>query len=186
MISTRYKRRILCYLLSHVQALSLAAAEVVLLKLVENVSDKAKAQILTPVITDLVTADVPLQGSIQEDLTSLWISSFDSSVTNDFNEARYHMCLIFPFADSKYLVRCASSTSYCSFHLLGKGTICRSSPREEDQSMRSYLGHRRPGPRDGSLSFFHPFSRPNRSISMPSARNCSQSSLLKCHLSFTC
>lgn len=88
MISTRYKRRILCYLLSHVQALSLPAAEVVLLKLVENVSDKAKAQILTPVITDLVTADVPVQGSIQEDLTSLCISSFDSSVTNDLNEAR--------------------------------------------------------------------------------------------------
>ena len=52
--------------------------------------------------------------------------------------------------------------------------------------MRSYFGYRRPGPRDGSFSFFHPLSRPNRSISMPSARNCSQSSLLKCHLSFTC
>jgi U3 small nucleolar RNA-associated protein 10 len=86
MISTRYKRRVLCYLLSHVQALSLPTAEVVLLKLVENVSDKAKAQILTPVITDLVAADVPLQGSIQEDLTSLCISSFDSSTTNDLNQ----------------------------------------------------------------------------------------------------
>jgi U3 small nucleolar RNA-associated protein 10 len=79
---------VLCYLLSHVQALSLPIAEVVLLKVVETISDKAKAQILSPVISDLISADIPLPGSTQEDLISLCISSFDSSAAHELNEVR--------------------------------------------------------------------------------------------------
>lgn len=63
-------------------------AEVVLLKVVETISDKAKAQILSPVISDLIAADIPLQGSTQEDLISLYISSFDSSAAPELNEVR--------------------------------------------------------------------------------------------------
>lgn len=63
-------------------------AEVVLLKVVETVSDKAKAQILSPIISDLISEDIPLQGSTQEDLASLCISSFDSSAANELNEVR--------------------------------------------------------------------------------------------------
>ena len=63
-------------------------AKVVLLKVVETTSDKAKAQILAPVISDLVSSDIPLQGSTQEDLVNLCISSFDSSAANELNEVR--------------------------------------------------------------------------------------------------
>ncbi|KAF8626030.1 hypothetical protein AX15_005120 [Amanita polypyramis BW_CC] len=83
-----YKRRVLCYLLSHIQALSLPTAQVALLRIIENISDKAKAQILSPVIKELISKELPSQGSIQESLTGLCISSFDSSAAGELNEAQ--------------------------------------------------------------------------------------------------
>ncbi|KAK2465147.1 hypothetical protein APHAL10511_002839 [Amanita phalloides] len=83
-----YKHRVLCYLLSHIQALSLPAAQVALLRLLENVFDEAKAQILFPLIKELVSADLPVLGGVQEDLISLCISSFDSSAAAELNDAQ--------------------------------------------------------------------------------------------------
>ena len=88
----RYKQRVLCYLLSHIDALASPDAQLVLLRAIENVSDPVKAQLLLPTIKKLVQPTTrteilnDIYGDHLKEFTALVFSSFDNSIANDLNE----------------------------------------------------------------------------------------------------
>jgi U3 small nucleolar RNA-associated protein 10 len=79
-------------LLSHVTAIPLPSAQLALLKAIEEVSDKVKAQLLLPVMQGLVNDSPPRTelargfGSRLEEFASLVVSSFDASASGGLNE----------------------------------------------------------------------------------------------------
>ncbi|KAI8990419.1 armadillo-type protein [Trametes punicea] len=83
-----YKQRILCYLLSHVNACPLPQMKFALLKSLDGVSNEAKARVLMPTIETLAseqaTRDLP-PGGIMEDLVVYAVSAFDSTAAADLN-----------------------------------------------------------------------------------------------------
>ena len=97
----RYKIRVLCYLLSHVDATSSPDAQLAILRSIRDVSDQVKAQILLPVMQMLVQ-DSPSKeklaaryGSRLEEFTSLLLSSFDQSISDSLNEPDCNLWPIF-------------------------------------------------------------------------------------------
>ncbi|KAG6888637.1 hypothetical protein C0992_007989 [Termitomyces sp. T32_za158] len=83
---SEYKHRILCFIVSHVNALALPTFQIALLRSIESISDSAKAEILLPTIKGLLASrksDATLC-----DLTDLVMSSFDGSVAKEFNEEK--------------------------------------------------------------------------------------------------
>lgn len=96
--SIRYKHRVLCYLLSHVNGIGLRSAQVQLLGSLEGISDKSKAMILKSTLSNLSdmassTADTLSKDS--EELTSLLLACLDSSVTEDLNDSRSELWNIY-------------------------------------------------------------------------------------------
>ncbi|TFK37695.1 hypothetical protein BDQ12DRAFT_685121 [Crucibulum laeve] len=91
--NSEYKRRVLCFLLSHINALSVQKAQIALLKSIQTISDGAKAQILQPTVQSLVLAASSVQPkdvfhSFSEDFTSSIIACFDASVAKELNNSQ--------------------------------------------------------------------------------------------------
>ncbi|CDO68790.1 hypothetical protein BN946_scf184989.g56 [Trametes cinnabarina] len=84
-----YKQRILCYLLSHVNACPLPNVKVALLRCLDGVSNEAKVQVLLPTIEGLLTEQVEdnvLQSDVYQDLTTYTAAAFDVSAASDIND----------------------------------------------------------------------------------------------------
>lgn len=79
---SEYKKRVLCYLLSHINALSSADMQTILLKTVGSVTDKAKLQLLLPTIQKLL---LPNQQQHEELILEL-LRSFDGSAAKALND----------------------------------------------------------------------------------------------------
>jgi U3 small nucleolar RNA-associated protein 10 len=79
---SEYKKRVLCYLLSHINALSSADMQTILLKAVGSVTDKAKLQLLLPTIQKLL---LPNQQQHAE-LFLVLLRSFDGSAAKGMND----------------------------------------------------------------------------------------------------
>ncbi|KAG6909155.1 hypothetical protein DXG01_001782 [Tephrocybe rancida] len=82
--SLEYKRRILCFIISHVNALAFPTAQIALLKSIGAISDSAKAEILSPTIKSLVASKK--RNVVLQDLSDLVMSFFDASVAKDLND----------------------------------------------------------------------------------------------------
>ncbi|KAG6857013.1 hypothetical protein H0H87_010685 [Tephrocybe sp. NHM501043] len=81
---SEYKRRILCFIVSHINAFTLPTAQITLLECIHTLSDGAKAEILSPTIKSLLTAKST--DDVSQRLTDYVMSSFDASVAKDFND----------------------------------------------------------------------------------------------------
>ncbi|KAM6493306.1 hypothetical protein JOM56_011440 [Amanita muscaria] len=97
-----YRNRVLCYLLSHVRSLSLPTAQIGLLKLLEGISDRAKARILSPIIGTVTSVDKQVYTGAQEELVSLCIATFDSSIASDLNEPQSTMWSLYEAIIRRY------------------------------------------------------------------------------------
>ncbi|KAI0776755.1 hypothetical protein BD413DRAFT_469201 [Trametes elegans] len=83
---TSYKQRIVCYLLSHVNACPLPNVKVSLLKSLDGVSNAAKAHVLTPTIESLLSEQDVAGSKSHQELATLAASSFDVSSAADLND----------------------------------------------------------------------------------------------------
>ncbi|KAF8064012.1 hypothetical protein FPV67DRAFT_198389 [Lyophyllum atratum] len=83
---SEYKRRVLCFILSHINAITLPAAQIALLKSLEGIADSAKAQIMLPTMKTLVSSMKADNTDTLQALTDLAISCFDASVAKDLND----------------------------------------------------------------------------------------------------
>lgn len=81
-LSPRYKKRVLCYLLSHVNALVSQSMQIALLQSVGSVTDKAKLQLLLPTVQKLL---LPNQEQ-REDLLLELLRSFNESAARELND----------------------------------------------------------------------------------------------------
>ncbi|KAF4568223.1 snoRNA-binding rRNA-processing protein utp10 [Pleurotus pulmonarius] len=85
-----YRRRILCFLLSHVSSLPSLSAKIGLLKSIENISDKAKWQILLPFIKAIEGSNAEALraqfGSRGGEFVKLVVASMDASAVPELNE----------------------------------------------------------------------------------------------------
>jgi len=86
-----YKHRIICYLLSHINALSCEEVQNSLLKSTATIANKAKVQILLPALKTVAekASSVPpanLFSSASEDFTTQLLSCFDSATAPYLND----------------------------------------------------------------------------------------------------
>jgi len=86
-----YKHRIICYLLSHTNALSCEEVQNALLKSTATILNKAKVQILLPTLRTVAekassAAPANIFTSTSEDLTTRLLSCFDSAATPYLND----------------------------------------------------------------------------------------------------
>ncbi|CAK5279397.1 unnamed protein product, partial [Mycena citricolor] len=107
-----YKQHILCYLLSHVVAVPLTSMRVVLLEVLQNVSDASKSTVLTPLIS------AASHGSLEERLASLVIASFDTSTVSILNDVKNKTWIDVFVPLLEYCFKSASPSS-CRQVLLG-------------------------------------------------------------------
>ncbi|KIJ18295.1 hypothetical protein PAXINDRAFT_97715, partial [Paxillus involutus ATCC 200175] len=81
--NAKYKRRLLCFLLSHVIAHPFPSARISLLRSVEDVADFSKSHLLLPVVKDLTQGSASVSqmfGSSFEEYTSLVVAGFLSTI----------------------------------------------------------------------------------------------------------
>ncbi|KAF5351352.1 hypothetical protein D9758_008071 [Tetrapyrgos nigripes] len=87
-----YKYRVLCYLLSHINAMTLPSAQARLLEAVSDISDRSKTEILLPTIQLL--AEKPLNilsrlfDSYLDGIATLCAAAFDLTVLADLNSGK--------------------------------------------------------------------------------------------------
>ena len=86
-----YKHRIICYLLSHINALSYEEIQTALLKSIATIVNKAKVQILLPTLQTVAekassAAPADTFASTSEDLTMQLLSCFDSAAAPYLND----------------------------------------------------------------------------------------------------
>ncbi|EAU87657.2 hypothetical protein CC1G_09118 [Coprinopsis cinerea okayama7 len=96
---SEYRKRVLCYLLSHINAVSSPDVRVSLLRSVQSVQDKAKLQLLLPTIQSLLVPG----GVYSEELASSLVSSFNSSTSRDLNDTAKPYWKVFTDVLRKYL-----------------------------------------------------------------------------------
>ncbi|KAF4611649.1 hypothetical protein D9613_003824 [Agrocybe pediades] len=87
-----YKNRVVCYLLSHINATSSEIIQISLLKSIATITNKAKVQILAPTIELLVaraeSEDVPVSNApSSEELTTRVLSCYDTASAQYVNES---------------------------------------------------------------------------------------------------
>ncbi|KAH9943771.1 hypothetical protein B0H21DRAFT_877669 [Amylocystis lapponica] len=87
-----YKQRIMCYLLSHVNACPIQLAKLAILKSIQSVSGLVKHQVLLPTIQavfeELSSAgESILLNPFYQDFPPLLVSSFDASSASDLNDS---------------------------------------------------------------------------------------------------
>ncbi|KAF8654764.1 hypothetical protein AX16_003419 [Volvariella volvacea WC 439] len=82
-----YKRRILCYLISHANCVAVPDVQLSIFTSVRTLSDKTKITTMLPIINQTLfsPASGPVDPSV-EALQSLILSSFDASIAQDLNE----------------------------------------------------------------------------------------------------
>ncbi|KAJ7607399.1 hypothetical protein FB45DRAFT_1135460 [Roridomyces roridus] len=101
---SEYKRRVLCYLLSHVHVVRLVSARIALLRSIEGIADKARTEVLLPVIVGLIQSDEPLRhDSPEEDFASLVVASFDAASAPDLNDPKGSLWSVFVSVLHHYL-----------------------------------------------------------------------------------
>ncbi|KAI0354312.1 hypothetical protein OH77DRAFT_530067 [Trametes cingulata] len=87
--TTGYKQRVLCYLLSHVNACPLVDVKISLLRSLDGVSSELKAQVLSPTI-DFLASDEGVQAipssAAQQALATYAVSAYDASAAGDLND----------------------------------------------------------------------------------------------------
>ncbi|KAF9268872.1 hypothetical protein L218DRAFT_536645 [Marasmius fiardii PR-910] len=84
-----YRHRVLCYLLSHITALTEASVQSALLNIIQDVSDKSKVEILLPVIQQITSnleSAASLYGPYLGEIAKLTTGAFDTSVVDELNE----------------------------------------------------------------------------------------------------
>ncbi|KAF8901036.1 armadillo-type protein [Gymnopilus junonius] len=86
-----YKHGVLCYLLSHINALSSETIQVSLLKSTAPISNKAKIQILLPTVHAMIKKVSSIQptdtfSSVSEEFATRLLSCYDSSAAGYLNE----------------------------------------------------------------------------------------------------
>jgi hypothetical protein len=89
--SRRHKRRVAEYLLSHFTSCGLPAVKLFLVALLEGVSDRAKAEALSPTIQALTDKERAsewerLFGSQFEEFVTITVSALDSSISGHLND----------------------------------------------------------------------------------------------------
>jgi hypothetical protein len=97
---SRHRRRVAEYLLSHVASCGLPAVKLFLGGLLEGVSDRAKAEALSPTIQALVDKEQAsdwgkLFGLQFEEFVAITVSALDSSVSGQLNDASSTLWPIF-------------------------------------------------------------------------------------------
>jgi U3 small nucleolar RNA-associated protein 10 len=111
----RYKHRVLCYLLSHINALNIPNAQIALLKAIEAISDGAKAHVLLPTIHILLSPSALAANENNSQLTELSdlvISCFDVSTAKDLNNEQDMLWDTF-VAVLRVVFRSGQSPIYC-------------------------------------------------------------------------
>jgi U3 small nucleolar RNA-associated protein 10 len=99
--SIRYRQRVLCFILSHVNATGSSSAKLALLRSLASVSDSVKAELLVPTMQSLIRdpstvhGQATLFGPCAEDLAILVVSSFDDSAANDLNDQESLLWAVF-------------------------------------------------------------------------------------------
>ena len=81
-----YKHRVVCFLLSHVNATPLEAVRIGLLDTIATISDKSRLQILLPTFEQLTSGAAQDQTSISEGLATRIMSTFDAAVAPYLND----------------------------------------------------------------------------------------------------
>lgn len=84
--TTRYKQRIMCYLLSHVNACQLPDFKLSLLKSVELTSSEVKARMLLPTVQEHMDGSHQSPDSQAQAVLPIVMSSFDDSSVADLND----------------------------------------------------------------------------------------------------
>lgn len=109
----RYKNRVLCYLLSHINAHSLSTAQLALLKSISAGSDVAKAQLLAPTIRSLVSGQLDdyFNAVDLEEFARLLAATFDESVASELNNAQSVLWDVFCLT-----LRYCFRSGMCHFH----------------------------------------------------------------------
>ncbi|KAI0369251.1 hypothetical protein BV20DRAFT_968110 [Pilatotrama ljubarskyi] len=85
-----YKRRVLCYLLSHVNGCPLSNVKRLLLRSLDGVSSEVKAQMLSPTLEALVSEQWVQEissNTAQQELATYAVSAFDASAAADLNDS---------------------------------------------------------------------------------------------------
>ena len=83
----RYKHRVLCFFVSHINAFTLPVAQIALLKLIVAIPDDAKVHNLLPTIKALLAYSSDTLDATTQELSTLIISCFDASVAKDLDDA---------------------------------------------------------------------------------------------------
>jgi U3 small nucleolar RNA-associated protein 10 len=96
----RYKRRILCYLLSHVKACCRPIVKLGLLQSLKEVSDRSKIEILLSTAEDAFRDPPPSTlvsqfGPLFDGFVALLVSSFDYSAAKALNDSAGASWLVF-------------------------------------------------------------------------------------------
>ncbi|KAG5637085.1 hypothetical protein H0H81_005818 [Sphagnurus paluster] len=92
---SEYKHRILCFIMSHINAIDIAMVQISLLKSVEVISDSTKVQILLPTIKSLVQSINGEKTPVAQELIDLLVSSFDTSAAKDLDLEQGEMWTVF-------------------------------------------------------------------------------------------
>ncbi|KAJ7456907.1 hypothetical protein FB451DRAFT_1275210 [Mycena latifolia] len=101
---SEYKHRVLCYLLSHVQVLSLVSARIALLRSIGDISDKSKTEVLLPALVALNQDDKSMvPDSPAEQFASLLVASFDLSASPALNDPKGSLWGVFISVLQHYL-----------------------------------------------------------------------------------
>ncbi|KAJ8482003.1 hypothetical protein ONZ51_g5640 [Trametes cubensis] len=85
-----YKQRILCYLLSHVNACPIVDVKASLLRSLDGVVNEAKAQVLVPTFEALLGEDEAFSlasSTMLQDIATYAASAFDATAAHDINDA---------------------------------------------------------------------------------------------------
>ncbi|KAJ7178741.1 armadillo-type protein [Mycena crocata] len=112
-----YKYHVLCYLLSHVQVLGLLSAQIGLLRSIEDISDKSKADVLLPALLALNRNGAVVPGSSMETFASLVVASFDVSAAPVLNDQKGSIWGVFVSVLQHYLT---GPVTACRVVLLNK------------------------------------------------------------------
>lgn len=161
--SPRHKRRITEYLLSHFTSCGLPGVKLFLVVLLERVSDRIKAEVLSPTIQALMDKErapewEKLFGPQFEEFASTTISALDSSVSGHLNDTSRALWPVFLdtikfyFQPGKYSssdpvrfltrFRVACSTERGALQKLAKRSIYQPFPRSSDRAVRVDHHHR--------------------------------------------
>lgn len=98
----RYKRSVLSYLLSHVNALPRLSAQLSLLRSIGDISDRVQTEVLLPTLKALIQKEGPKALGPGEEFEALAMGSFNVSITKDLNDPEGAFWPVFYSALQRY------------------------------------------------------------------------------------